>query len=719
MIRRFLFPIVLIAPLCISAQKALTLRDAVLKAGTDYAPERLRGLQWIEGTSDYSYVKDDVLMRGTLGKGLDTKVLDVATLNAVIPDTAKLKGLPGITWLSPTLIQFFHNGQLRKHEIGTKSSTGIPLPDDASNEDIEESTGAIAFTVENDLYIRTTEGKEALRVTRDGADGIVNGQSVHRNEYGITKGTFWSPDGKRLAFYRMDETMVSPYMLENISTKPSTFDKIRYPMAGQISHHVTVGVYDLMTGKTIFLRTGEPLDQYLTNISWDAAGRNVHVVHLDRKTENLKLVRYDATTGTPTATLLEEHDARYLEPQHPALFLKTDPTKFIWQSERDGWNHLYLYDDRKGLVRQLTKGNWVVQEIVGMDRKESYAIVEGTAEIVPSSPTGATETHLYRVDLASGKTTRLTSGPGTHHTQLSSDGSYLIDTWSSLEVANRSVLRDGRTGKVMKTLVDAADPLKGTTVGKIELLTVQGENGDVLNARLIKPSHFDAAKKYPVLIYVYGGPHAQLVTNSFLGGAPLWMMEAAERGYLVWTVDGHGSQNRGRDFERIIHRHLGEMEVKDQLRGVDYLKGLPYVDASRIAVHGWSFGGHVTTAMLTRHPGIFKVGVAGGPVMDWSLYEIMYTERYMDTPAENAEGYAATTLPALAEKLQDDLLIITGGKDDTVLPEHAYTFLKACVDKGIPVDFFNYPGHGHNVRGKDRLHLMDKVLTYIDERIHP
>lgn len=719
MIRRFLFSIVLLAPLCVWAQKALTLRDAVLKAGSDYAPERLRGLQWIEGTSDYSYVKDDVLLRGTLGKSVDTKIIDVPTLNAAITDTAKMKGLPGITWISPTRIQFFHNGQMRTHELGAKTSTGIPLSEDASNEDIEETTGAVAFTIEKDLYIRTAAGKEVVRVTNDGADGIVNGQSVHRNEYGITKGTFWSPNGSKLAFYRMDETMVSPYMLENISTKPSTFDKIRYPMAGQTSHHVTVGVYELASAKTIFLRTGEPLDQYLTNISWDASGRYVHVVHLDRKTENLKLVRYDANTGEPTATFLEEHGATYLEPQHPAQFLKTDPSKYIWQSERDGWNHLYLYDVKKGLVRQLTKGNWVVQEIVGLDAKESYAIVEGTADINPSTPTGANETHLYRVDIASGKTTRLSSEVGTHHGQLSSNGMHVIDTWSSLGVANRSVIRDCRTGKVMKTLVDAANPLNGTTVGTIELLTVAGENGDVLNARLIKPSNFDAAKKYPVLIYVYGGPHVQLVSSSYLGGAPLWMMEAAERGYLVWTVDGHGSQNRGRDFEHTIHRQLGETEVKDQMRGVDYLKGLPHVDAARIAVHGWSFGGHLTTAMLTRYPGVFKVGVAGGPVMDWSLYEIMYTERYMDTPVENPEGYASTTLPLSADKLQDDLLIITGGKDDTVLPEHAYTFLKACIDKGVPVDFFNYPGHGHNVRGKDRLHLMDKVLSYIDARIHP
>jgi dipeptidyl-peptidase-4 len=622
-------------------------------------------------------------------------------------------------WLSPSKVRFATNSGVHIHEIGTKNLASFTLPDEAANDDFEPSSGNVAFTQENDLYVRVAKTGQETRITSDGADGIVNGKSVHRDEYGITKGTFWSPKGERLAFYHMDETMVTPYFLEDISTKPSTFEKIRYPMAGAPSHHVTIGVYDIASAKTVFLKTGEPLDQYLTNISWSTDARFVHVVHLDRKTEHLKLVRYDAATGTPVATLLEEHDSKYLEPLHPAYFLKTKPTNFIWQSPRDGWNHLYLYDTTKGLVRQLSKGNWVVKEVVGYDPKETFVIVEGTAEIVPGKPTGANETHLYRVELGSGKTQRLTMEPGTHHGQLSTDGSTLIDTWSSTMVPGRTVLRETRSGKVTKELLSSKDPLVGVTVGGIELITIPGENGDYLNARMIKPSFFDKGKKYPVLIYTYNGPHVQLVTNSFLGGASLWMLEAAERGYIVWTVDGHGSDNRGRDFEQVVHRHLGETEVRDQMRGVAFLKGQPYVDGERMAVHGWSFGGHMTTAMLTRNPGVFKAGVAGGPVMDWSLYEVMYTERYMDTPAENPEGYASTTMPTMADKLQDDLLIIIGGKDPTVLPEHAYTFLKACVDKGVPVDFFNYPGHEHNVRGRDRLHLMDKVLNYIDERIQP
>jgi dipeptidyl-peptidase-4 len=573
--------------------------------------------------------------------------------------------------------------------------------------------------VENDLFIGVPGGGKARRITNDGTDGIVNGHSVHRQEYGITKGTFWSPQGSRLAFYRMDETMVTKYQLEDITTTPSTFDGIRYPMAGATSHHVTVGVHDLKTGNTIFLKTGEPLDQYLTNISWSVDERYVHVVHLDRKTENLELVRYDASTGERVATLHREHDDRYLEPQHPAHFLKTRPDEYLWRSDKDGWPHYHLLAKPEGEARQLTRGPWVPKELIGIDPKEGYMVISGTAKIDGAMPTGATETHVYRVELPSGKTTRLTNEPGTHYGQLSTSGRYLIDQWSSTSVPGRTVIRDASTGKVVSTLIESTDPMKGRTVGTIELLAIKGENNDLLNARLIKPSTFDPAKRYPVLIYVYNGPHVQLVSNSFLGGASPWMLEAAERGYLVWTVDGHGSAYRGADFERIIHRQLGIVEVKDQMRGVEYLKGLAFVDPDRIAVHGWSFGGHMTTAMLLRNPGVFKVGVAGGPVMDWSLYEVMYTERYMDTPEENPEGYIATALPPAAAQLQEDLLLITGSQDDTVLPQHSLRFIQACVANGVQVDYFAYPGHGHNVRGKDRLHLMEKVLRHIDQFIVP
>lgn len=706
----------------IAQQAPLTLKDAILKAGTDLAPERLRGLQWIEGAQRYSYVKGEQLMRGDIGKTTDRVIAELATLNKQLPDSAQLKAWPMVQWIDAVRFRFLHNQHLFVFDSAIeelKATTRIGR--DAENEEVEPATNAVAFTTDNNvLVMRAGQGKnKPTPITSDGGNGIVNGQSVHRQEYGVEKGLFWGPKGGKLAFYRMDESMVTTYMLEDIGTKPSTFEPIRYPMAGQASHHVTIGVHDMATGNTVFLKTGEPLDQYLTNISWEPDEQHLLVAHIDRATQNLRMVRYDAATGEAKGTVFTEHDEKYIEPLQAARHLKTRPTQFIWRSRRDGWQHLYLYDVSKGLVRQLTTGAWEVERIVGLDPKESFAIVEGTGSIDPKDPTGALEAHLYRIDLANGRTARLTSEPGSHHGQISSDGKYVIDTWSSLTVPNRIVIRNTRNGAMMKTLVDAKDPYAGYASGKVELLSIAGENGDMLNARLIKPSTFQSRQRYPVLIYVYNGPHVQLVSNSFLGGASPWMLHAAERGYVVFTVDGHGTPNRGRDFEQVVHRQLGVVEAKDQMRGVAWLKQQPWVDGDRLAVHGWSYGGHMTTAMLTRHPGVFKAGAAGGPVIDWNLYEVMYGERYMDTPQENPEGYAATTLSNFAKDLKDPLLIITGGKDDTVVPEHSYQFLKACIAANVQVDFFNYPGHGHNVRGKDRLHLMEKVLGYIDERVRP
>lgn len=702
----------------LAAQQLLTLSDAILKANTELAPQRLKGLQWIKDSERYSYVKGEDLMRGAATDPTAEKILSLTELNTSLPDSLKLRGIPNVEWISANTFRFLHKGSMYSYNTASAGLTmQAVLLAGAANEDVHGPTGRVAFTVENDLFIAQPNSGKANRVTNDGADGIVNGQAVHRQEYGIIKGTFWSNTGDQLAFYRMDETMVSSYQWEDITTTPSTFTAYRYPMAGQTSHHVTIGIHDLSSGNTVFLRTGEPLDQYLTNISWSADDRFIHVVHLDRKTENLRLVRYDASSGDAVTDLHGEHDDRYLEPQHPATFLSTRPSEYLWWSERDGWPHLYLHAPRKENIKQLTKGTWAVKEVVDMDPQERFMIVAGTAMIDPKEPSGATETQLYRVDIPSGKTMRLSDEPGTHRGQLSSSGRYLLDQWSSTTVPGRIVVRDTRDGAVVSTILDAPDPLKDHVVGTIELLSIAGEQGDQLNARLIKPSHFDPARRYPVLIYVYGGPHEQLVRNSYLGGAPLWMLQAAERGYLVWTVDGHGSQHRGRDFERIIHRQLGVVEVKDQMRGVEYLKTLPYVDADRFAIHGWSFGGHMTIAMLLRNPGVFKVGVAGGAVMDWSLYEVMYGERYMDTPDENPMGYAQTTLPNSAANLTEDLLLISGLQDDVVLPQHSLRFLEACVDQGIAVDYFTYPGHGHNVRGKDRSHLMEKVLRYVDQKM--
>ncbi len=700
--------------------KEFTLKDAITKAYSDYRPEHLDGLQWIPETDTWCQVKNNTLWRGGIGKAADVPIVTLAELNATLPTSDALKGIPSITWKGPDRFYFESNGHEYFYDVPKRSSVHqFDLPEGAEREDHDENYDHEAFTLGENLLITGTGMNQPIQVTSDGTDGIVNGRSVHREEYGITKGTFWNDQGDKLAFYRMDESMVTPYQLEDITTLPSTFKKIRYPMAGQTSHQVKLGVYDLKTKRTVFMKTTGALDDYLTNISWDRSGKYVFIIHLNRATDHLRVVQYDASTGEAVKTLIEEEDKKWLEPLHPLLFLKKTPSRYIYRTQKDGWPHLYLYDLNKGLVKQLTSGNQVVKNILGFDAAEKVVFVEGTDLIDAQNPRGAMDTHIYRVELASGRSTRLTKEAGVHSGQVSTDGRYIIDQWSSLTVPGRTAILDAKTGAVLRELVNSKDPLAGMNVGTVEFATINGESGDKLNARIIKPRGFDPSKKYPVLVYLYNGPHVQLVTNSFLGGASLWMLHAAQRGYIVFTVDGHGSGERGRDFEQVIHRQLGVVETKDQLDGVEYLKSLPYVDASRMAVHGWSFGGHMTTALMLRSPETFKVGVAGGPVMDWRMYEVMYTERYMDTPAENPEGYARTAHTDKAKELKGKLLLIHGGIDDTVLPEHSFKFLKNAVDNNVQLDFFEYPGHPHNVRGRDRVHLYTKVLDYIDNVIHP
>lgn len=718
MIRHLFLIVAVFGTSLLSAQEKtpFTLRDAILR-GWNYYPEQVRGLQWVPGSEEYSYVKDNALRRAPVGKGEEAEAANLETLNQALAGKDTLRAFPGVDWTDGRSFTFSAGDHTYAYDITKRKATLLfSLPPDAENDDPDKVRSRSAFTRDNNLFIAFPRDS-IVQVTRDGGDGIVNGKSVHREEYGITKGTFWSPDGSKLAFYRMDETMVTPYYVEDISTTPSTFKKFRYPMAGQTSHHVTLGVYDTRTSKTVFIDPDGPKDHYLTNISWEPDNAHILVILLDRTTDHYRVLRCNAATGQVERTLFEEHDSKWLEPEHALTFLKKTPTRYIHWSQRDGWWHLYLYDLKLGLVRPLTQGNWVVKRIIGADPQEKYLFVEGTAPIDPKAPQGALETQLYRVELATGKASRLSQEPGTHSGMLSGNGRYLIDQWSSLTVPGRTDVLDAATGKRVKTLLISKDPLAAKQVGSIEFVLVPGENGDLLNGRIIKPSSFQSRTRYPVIVYTYNGPHVQLVTNSFLGSASLWMLEAAERGYIIFTVDGHGSGNRGLAFEQAIYRQLGITEVKDQVRGAEYLKTLPYVDGDRMAVHGWSFGGHVTEALMLRNPQEFKVGVAGGAVQDWKLYEVMYTERYMDTPQENPEGYEKTALPPIAENLKGDLLLIHDNMDQTVVPEHALRFLKSCVDKGVYPDFFYYPGHEHNVRGKDRVHLYTQILGYIDGKL--
>ena len=579
------------------------------------------------------------------------------------------------------------------------------LKKEAANQDYCTTTGNVAYTVGNNLYINEN-------AITDESEGIVCGQSVHRNEFGISKGTFWSPKGNLLAFYRMDESMVTQYPLVDITQRIAEVNNIRYPMAGMTSHLVTIGIHNPSNGKTLYLKAGDPTDRYFTNISWAPDEKSLYLIELNRDQNHAKLCQYNAETGELMATLFEETHPKYVEPQQPIVFLPWDATRFIYQSQRDGFNHLYLYDTTGKLIRQLTEGKWLVSDILGFNEKKKEVLF---------SANDATGRNNFSVNIRTGERSlpfsMYTTTEGVHNAIASNSGRYVIDNYSTPTLPRKIDIIDTQTGKSVN-LLTAANPFLGFKMPVIETGTIKAADGVTdIYYRLIKPADMDPNKKYPAIVYVYGGPHAQMVTGGWQNGARGWDIYMANKGYIMFTIDNRGSSNRGLEFENVTFRHLGIEEGKDQVKGVEYLQSLPYVDGNRIGVHGWSFGGHMTTALLLRYPEIFKVGVAGGPVIDWAYYEIMYGERYMDTPQSNPEGYEQCNLKNLAGNLKGHLLIIHDDHDDTCVPQHTLSFMKACIDARTYPDLFIYPGHKHNVMGRDRIHLHEKITRYFEDNL--
>ncbi|MCK6649702.1 MAG: S9 family peptidase, partial [Bacteroidia bacterium] len=628
--------------------------------------------------------------------------LTAASLNTV-------KAFPAMQWMNGKQFSFEADKKLISVDITTKKAkveANRDLGDDAANKDVANKTNYVAFTVKNNLFV--FDGKEKLIVTNDADENIVNGQTVHRDEFGIHKGTYWSPKGNLLAFYRMDQTMVTDYPVIDWAPRPAKNVNIKYPMAGDKSHEVTVGVYNVSTGKTVFLKTGEPKEQYLTNIAWSNDEQYVYIAVLNRGQDHMKLNKYNVATGLLEKTLFEEKHDKYVHPMHPMVFLPNGK-QFIWQSERDGFNHLYLYNEDGTLVKQLTKGNWLVTDFAGFDSKGTKVFYTSTTE------SGITR-NFYALDIKSGKTIRITKGDGTHTSMMSNSGNYILDNFQSTSVP-RIMYVNGTNGKTSKLIYTASNPIQDYKLGEMKIFTLKSESGDDLYCRLYKPVDFDSTKKYPTIVYLYNGPSVQMINNTWNGGGDLWFQYMAQRGYVVFTLDGRGSTNRGLAFEQATFRQLGVNEMKDQMVGVDYLKKQHFVDASRMGIFGWSYGGFMTTSIITRYPDVFKVGVAGGPVIDWTYYEVMYTERYMDTPQENPEGYKASRTIDYIDNLKGKLMLIHGTQDPTVVWQHSIQFLKACVDKKKQVDYFVYPGHEHNVLGKDREHLYQKVTDYLMQNL--
>ena len=702
----------------------------------------------------------------TLSASAQTILSTIPQSEGELPTMAQLTpGHPDYVY-APSLLNTYFDEQGQFHYV---------LPEDAANATPKrptlkgEPSADKLWTALNEgdrLWVeQITESDSPLRqeVSDPNADSgspdegqspIVWGQPVHRNEFGIEGGIFWSPKGHLLAFYRMDQSMVGPYPLLQTDPQEAEVKWIRYPMAGMTSHQVTLGIYNPDNGKTVWLKTNEkpevqPLaegtnasrsasginapDHYLTCITWRPDCSQILIAELNRLQNYMEMNVYDVQTGDFVRTLFTESSDRYVEPKHPACFLPGSNDRFVWLSERNGYMQAYLYSiaSNKTVCLPLTQRKFDITSIVGIDPASKFLYFMAAAD----SPL---ESNLYAAEIPRGlkglkgskglKANRITQAEGRHSIKVNKQFTQVYDTYANHATPRTCQLISLKNGRPVSTevLYTAANPYlqneKHATLARpeVELGTLKAADGVTdLYYRLVKPRDYDKHpdRRYPVVVYLYNGPHAQLVTDGFQWGLPGWDCYMANRGYVVFTIDGRGSDNRGIAFEQAIWHNLGQVEALDQMQGVAYLKSLSYVDADRIGIYGWSYGGFMTTYMMLNYPETFKVGVCGGPVLDWSRYEVMYGERYMGTPQNNPEGYAASTLIYQADKLRGHLLIIHDDQDGTVVPQMSMQFLKSAVAADTYPDFLMYIGHEHNVRGRDRVHLLNNITRYFDEHL--
>ena len=689
-------------------KKMLTPMDAAYQNRSIYPVGK--NVNWLTDTDKYVFTENGSLMIQGANAKSSSVLLTLDQVNSYLNAAGmdSITRLPNLTWLDADKAYYYsynkntNNVDLNLLDIKAKTIKKVTeVPANAENHTVTVPSLKVAYTIDNNLYY--ADGERQVQVT-DNAEHVIAGQSVHRNEFAINGGIFWSPDGSRLAYYSMDESMVSDYPLVDITARVAEAKPIKYPMAGMTSHEVTLKVYNTENGEETVVKTEGPADQYLTSITWNPDNEKIYIGVLNRGQNHLQFNEYNALNGEYIQTIFEDRDEQYVEPVGPAHFLPNSDTEFLWLAQRDGYYHVWKHNTITKEAKQITKGEFVITAFEGFD-KNGNNIYYTSTEVSPL------ERHYYKHNLKTGKKVKITKEHGTHSVVPSASGKYFIDSYSSTDVARNIDIMDAN-GKQVKRLHEAVDPLKEYNIGTIELGTLEAEDGQTLYTRLIKPYNFDENKKYPVVIYVYGGPHAQMITDEWTAGAGIFLHYLSQEGFIVFTLDNRGSADRGEAFEQVIHRQCGQAEMRDQKVGIDYLKSLPYVDADRIGTDGWSYGGFMSTNMKINYPEDVKVSTAGGPVMDWKYYEVMYGERYMDTPEENPEGYELTSLENKAEKLEGKLMIIHCTTDPVVLWQHSLVFVQNCIENGKQLDYFVYPGHDHNVYGPDRAHLITKITEY-------
>jgi dipeptidyl-peptidase-4 len=572
----------------------------------------------------------------------------------------------------------------------------------------------IAFIKNHNIHVLDIETGIDVPLTTDGREHVFVGQFdwAYQEEFASSRtGFFWAPDGQHIAFFELNETEVPEFPIVDFVPVENEVQSTPYPKAGENNSIVRVGVVSIDNPRILWFDLGNETDIYVPHIRWLPDSHSLAICRLNRAQNRLELLFGDISSGSTRSVLVEEAADGWIDVYDDLTFLGQDE-HFVWPSNRDGFKHLYLYDIQGNLIRQLTQGSWEVDSLVAVDEEHDLVYFSAGKENV-------WDRDLYTVGLNGEGLTRLSEQEGWHSIDMNPSCEYYLDYFSDFTTPTTVGLHssDGKILDIVEPNEALNEILKEYHLSRPDFFSFETDYSVKLNALMIKPTDFDPSKKYPVLIYVYGGPGSQTVVNAWDSDSrrrQLWHEMMAQNGYIVFIVDNRGTGGRGKDWMKVVYRQLGEVEVQDQIAGVEYLRKLSYVDSTRIGIWGWSYGGYITLMCMLKGADYFRVGIAVAPPTDWRNYDSIYTERYMGTPQENPEGYAASSAIAHARDLKGKLLLIHGTSDDNVHISNSMQLTYAFEKAHIPFDLMVYPRQMHHIDDQDlRVHLFHSITDYV------
>ena len=694
-----------------------------------YYPQRPSEFRWMQDDRYYSVLEQgqgidryEVEAEAKAGRMVDFDELDLPGIDASSISSYEFSADEQMVLLQANVESIYRRSRRQTClvvDLASREVVTIHDGEQVINPTFSPDGSKLGFVFGNNLYFTDLETGQETQVTSDGQPNeIINGLTdwVYEEEFALVQAFAWSPDGQRIAYYRFDEAHVPEFSMplyNGLYPEPYTF---KYPKAGEQNAFVSLHVYDLPSNNTVMVELGDEQDQYIPRIKWTQSPDELAVLRMNRLQNRIYVLMVQAATGESEVILTETSDTYIAEATDDKWHFLKDSEDFLWLSEESGYNHLYRYNRQGEKVATLTQGEWEITSVLGVDEANDRVYFVSTE----ASPL---QRQLYRVSLTGKKKKRLTEEKGHHRVEASGNFTYFVDTYSNQQTPPATRLLDAK-GEVIKTLADnqrLQKLVEKKAIAQPAFITVPSADGQDLNGFLIKPADFDASQAYPLLMFVYGGPGSQEVMDAWGHGDAfnyIWFQMLAQQGYLVACVDNRGTGGRGQAFRASTYADLGKLETQDQIAAAQYLGELPYVDAARIGIWGWSYGGYMTSLCLTKGDGVFKMGIAVAPVTNWRFYDTIYTERYLKRPQDNPEGYDDNSPINFARQLKGNYLLVHGTADDNVHLQNSIEWVNALVNANQQFDMFFYPNKTHGISGGiTRYHLYRKMTDYVKENL--